>query len=85
MHLIYGAIIKTKWSFRIFVQGKLNARLVSISVTRKKSPIVYESCPKTISLEKLYILTPVQKMPKNVGDLGNWIVVKGFKKLPKDQ
>ena len=33
-----------------------------------------------ISLEKLMILAPLQKLPKNVGDLG-----KGFKKLPKVQ
>ena len=38
-----------------------------------------------ISLEKLNILTPLQKLPKNVGDLGKLIVAKGFKKLPKVQ
>ena len=38
-----------------------------------------------ISLEKLKILTPLQKLPKNVGDLGKSIVSKGFKKLPKVQ
>ena len=38
-----------------------------------------------MSLEKLQILTPLQKMPKNVGDLGKLIVAKGFKKLPKVQ
>ena len=38
-----------------------------------------------ISLEKLQILTPLQKLPKNVGDLGNTIVTIGFKKLPKVQ
>ena len=38
-----------------------------------------------ISLEKLKILTPLQKLPKNVGDLGKLIVAKGFKKLPKVQ
>ena len=27
----------------------------------------------------------LQKLPKNVGDLGNLIVAKGFKKLPKVQ
>ena len=27
-------------------------------------------------------LTPLQKMPKNVGDLCKLIVAKGFKKLP---
>ena len=31
------------------------------------------------------ILTPLQKMHKNVGDLGKLIVAKGFKKLPKVQ
>ena len=36
-----------------------------------------------ISQEKLLILTPLQKLPKNVGDLGESIVAKGFKKLPK--
>ena len=35
-----------------------------------------------ISLEKLKILTPFQKLPKNMGKL---IVAKGFKKLPKVQ
>ena len=38
-----------------------------------------------ISLEKLKILTPLQKMPKNVGDLGKLIMTKGFEKLPKVQ
>ena len=31
-----------------------------------------------ISLEKWMMLTPLQKLPKNVGDLGKLIVVKGF-------
>ena len=44
---------------------------------------VYKSCPKMISLEKLKILTPLQNLPKNVGDLGKLIIVKGFEKLPK--
>ena len=30
-------------------------------------------------------MTPLQKLPKNVGDLGNLIVAKGFKKLPNVQ
>ena len=38
-----------------------------------------------ISLEKLLILTPFKILHKNVGDLGKFIVVKGFKKLPKVQ
>ena len=38
-----------------------------------------------ISLEKWYILTRLQKLPENVGDLGKLINVKGYKKLPKVQ
>ena len=38
-----------------------------------------------ISLEKMIILTHLQKLPKNLGDLGKFIVAKGFKKLPKVQ
>ena len=31
-----------------------------------------------ISLDKLKVLSPLQKLPKNVGDLGKLIVAKGF-------
>ena len=31
------------------------------------------------------ILTPLQKLPKNAGDLGKLIVAKCFKKWPKVQ
>ena len=36
-----------------------------------------------ISLEKLTIMTPLQKLPKNVGDLCKLIVAKGLKTCPK--
>ena len=36
-----------------------------------------------ISQEKWMILTPLEKLPKNVEHLGKWIVAKGLKKLPK--
>ena len=36
-----------------------------------------------ISQEKWMILTPLEKLPKNVEDLGKLIVAKGLKKLPK--
>ena len=36
-----------------------------------------------ISLEKWKILTPSQKLPKNMADLDKLIVAKSFKKLPK--
>ena len=29
------------------------------------------------------MLTPLQKLPKNVVDLGKFMVAKGFKNLPK--
>ena len=35
-----------------------------------------------ISPEKLNNLTPLQKLPNNVKDLGKIIVATGFKKLP---
>ena len=38
-----------------------------------------------ISLEKLKILTPVQKLPKTMWGLGKLIVAKGFEKLRKVQ
>ena len=38
-----------------------------------------------ISPEKVKILTPLQKLPKNVGDLGKLIVTQAFEKLPKVQ
>ena len=38
-----------------------------------------------ISLEKLAIFTPLQKLPYHVGGLGKTIVATGFEKLPKVQ
>ena len=38
-----------------------------------------------ISQEKLQILTPLQKLPKNLGDLGKLMVATRFEKLPKVQ
>ena len=37
-----------------------------------------------ISLEKSMILTPLQKLHSNVGDLGKIIVANGFEWLPKN-
>ena len=36
-----------------------------------------------ISLGKSMILAPLLKLPKNVGDLGKFIVAKSFKSCPK--
>ena len=38
-----------------------------------------------ISLVKLKVLTPLQKMPKNVRDVGKLIVAKAFEKFPEVQ
>ena len=38
-----------------------------------------------ISIEKLMILTPLQKWPYNVGNLGKIIAASGFEWLPKVQ
>ena len=38
-----------------------------------------------ISLDKLKNLKYLQKLPKNMGDLGKIIAAKGFEKLPKVQ
>ena len=38
-----------------------------------------------ISLEKLNIFTPLQKLPKDVGNLGKLIAANGLKKLSKVQ
>ena len=35
-----------------------------------------------ISLETLKLFEPLQKLPKNLGDLGKLIAAKGFKRLP---
>ena len=50
---------------------------------QKKSPNLYTSWPKMISLEKLKILTLLQKLPKNVGDLGKLIALKSCPKSNK--
>ena len=38
-----------------------------------------------IPLGKWKILTPLQKLPINLGNLGNIIITTGFEKLPKVQ
>ena len=63
----------------------MHNRYLGSSVTRKNRQMSIKVALKMISLEKWLILTPLQKLPKNVGDLGKLIVAKGFKKLPKVQ
>ena len=78
---------KTKINFK-FIEFKrriFHTTLWCNQCDQKKSPNIYKSCPKTISLEKWLILTPSQKMLKNVGNLVKLIIAKGIKKLPKVQ
>ena len=56
-----------------------------LRVTSKKSPNVYKSCPKMITIAKWKILTTLQKLLKNGGDLAKIVVATGFEKLPKVQ
>ena len=59
--------------------------LVLVQCDKKKLTNVFKRCPKRISREKLKILTPIQNLPENVGDLGKLIVAKGTKILSKVQ
>ena len=74
-------------SYRIIwtINIRINSEASCISVTSKKFPNVYKSCPKMIPLEKLKILTPLQKLHKNAGNFGKIIDSTGFEKLPKVQ
>ena len=73
----------SKFAHFVFHQTKTWIFTFSNSVTSKKLPNVYKSCPKMKSLEKLKILTSLQTLPKNVGDLGKLIVAKALKNCPK--
>ena len=52
-------------------------------MTSKKLPTLSIEVAQNILQEKLKILTPLLKVPKNVGDSCKLIVAKGFEKLPK--
>ena len=54
----------------VFMPSPIALMNLRSSVSSKKSPNVYKSCPKIILLVKLNILTSLQKLPMNVGDLG---------------
>ena len=61
---------------RVYLSWQMSLFCAMSSVTIKKSPNVSKNCPKMISKEKLKILTPLQKLPKNVRDFGKLIVAQ---------
>ena len=69
MLLMKGSVNPPTFSFFFFISFLHNPNKHSLwsiimcnvfSVTRKKSPNVYKSCPKMFSLEKWKVLTPLQ-------------------------
>ena len=55
----HGSKVEGRKEAQDFSQG-----LPVNSVPREKLPNVHKSCPKMISIEKLKILAPAQKLPK---------------------
>ena len=51
---------------KVLLLRRANKIMQAKQCDQKKSPNVYKSCPRMIFLEKLKILTPSQKLPKNV-------------------
>ena len=67
-------------------RGFVSAATVAakFNVTSKKLPNVYKSCKKMISLEKLKILTLLQKLPEKMGRFGQInCCPKALKSCPK--
>ena len=73
------------FGFYVFCLEAKRHRRENFKIGSLTHSVTSKSCPKMISLEKFKILTPWQKLPMNVGDLGKLIVAKGFEKLPKVQ
>ena len=76
--VFYANLVGLNLGIFYFLDGTNECKKEDVSsVISKRSPNIYKSCPKIISLVKLKILTPLQKLPKNVGDLGKLSVAKG--------
>ena len=58
---------------------------MAASVTRKNRQMSIKVARILTPLENYRFLTPLQKLPKNVGDLSKLFVAKGLEKLPKVQ
>ena len=57
---------------------------VTTSVTRKNRQMSIKVAQNDFTIKMIDFVT-LQKLPKNVGDLGKLIIAKGFKNLPKVQ
>ena len=57
--------------------------LASAQCDQKKSSNVYKKLPKNDFTRRMIDFNTLQKLPWNVGDLGKFIVAKGFKSCPK--
>ena len=76
--------ILSNFSFSILHHSLLLLLALTISVTRKNCRMSIKVAQNDFT-RKMIDLTPLQKLPKNVGDLGKLIAAKGFEKLPKVQ
>ena len=70
-----------RWAFAT-LWPLLHIQLLPYQCDHIKSPNVYKSCPNMISLEKLMVFTHLQKLPKNVEDLGKLMVAQSAKNRP---
>ena len=76
--MYFGILIVFKVSI---VFGNLSVFDVN-SATRKNPQMSIKVAQNRLT-KKFNVLTPLQKLPKNVGDLGKLIIAKGFEKLTK--
>ena len=74
--------LNINWAFSLFLSS---SRVSCSQCDQKKIAKRLEKLPKSDFTRKMNYFTPLQKLPKNVGDLGKSIVTKGFKKMPKVQ
>ena len=67
------------------VGANVSTELPMVAVWPVKSRQMSIKVAQNELIGKWKIFTPLQKLSKNVGDLGKLITVKGFEKLPKVQ
>ena len=75
------------WRYPMTVEMQLSVGIAHVSdaVWPEKIAKCLKKLPKNYFTRKMIDLSPSQKLPKSVGDLGKLIVAKVFKNLPKVQ